>query len=249
MLTNRAIESKMQGYVVLAEDGGAVQAAGWLGAAGLPAVAAGVQAGAAMLVDAAIVIESFAVALLFRFNGNVEPPFWSTFWPFAIFASLAFVLLLNERGLPEHPALHRHLPGRPGGQRDRHSRRWALYSDLRLGTRGYRLAHLQSRPALGDSRRGGLAYLQLVAVRLYPRVFYELSLREIGRRTRAAIVGTEESGVALAQHIWRTAAMETQVVGFISDSRGEVGRHIEGAPVLGVVEDLGSSSSTTVWTR
>ena len=37
--------------------------------------------GAAMLVDAAIVIESFAVALLFRFNGNVEPPFWSTFWP------------------------------------------------------------------------------------------------------------------------------------------------------------------------
>ena len=84
-----------------------------------------------------------------------------------------------------------------------------------------------------------LAYLQLVAVRLYPRVFYELSLREIGRRTRAAIVGTEESGVALAQHIWRTAAMETQVVGFISDSRGEVGRHIEGAQVLGVVEDLG----------
>ncbi|MGH3106865.1 MAG: hypothetical protein ACRDM3_06690, partial [Rubrobacteraceae bacterium] len=54
---------------------------------------------AAMLVDAAIVIESFAVALLFRFNGNVEPPFWNTFWPFAIFASLAFVLLLNESGV------------------------------------------------------------------------------------------------------------------------------------------------------
>jgi FlaA1/EpsC-like NDP-sugar epimerase len=32
--------------------------------------------------------------------------------------------------------------------------------------------------------------------------------------------------------------METQVVGFISGSREEVGRHIEGAPVLGVVENL-----------
>src|SRR5215210_1869222 len=52
--------------------------------------------GAAMLVDAAIVIESFAIALLFRFNGRVLPEFWNMFWPFAIFAALAFVLLLNE---------------------------------------------------------------------------------------------------------------------------------------------------------
>src|ERR671917_725245 len=83
-----------------------------------------------------------------------------------------------------------------------------------------------------------LAYVQLVAVRLYPRVFYELSLREVGRKTRAAIVGTEESGVALAGHIWRSATMETQVVGFVSESPEEVGRHIERVPVLGVVEDL-----------
>src|SRR3712207_8010720 len=55
--------------------------------------------GAAMLVDAAIVIESFAVALLFRFNGVVAPAFWNTFWLFAIFAALAFVLLLYESGV------------------------------------------------------------------------------------------------------------------------------------------------------
>src|SRR5918999_3294477 len=55
--------------------------------------------GAAMLVDAAIVMESFAVALLFRFNGDVQREFWITFWPFAIFAALAFVLLLNESGV------------------------------------------------------------------------------------------------------------------------------------------------------
>src|SRR5918998_3794089 len=55
--------------------------------------------GGAMLVDAAIVIESFAVALLFRFNGQEMALFWTTFWPFAIFAALAFVLLLYESGL------------------------------------------------------------------------------------------------------------------------------------------------------
>ena len=49
--------------------------------------------GAAMLVDAAIVIESFAIALLFRFNGDVQREWWITFWPFAIFAAL-----LVERG-------------------------------------------------------------------------------------------------------------------------------------------------------
>src|SRR3712207_7836744 len=54
---------------------------------------------AVMVVDAAIVVESFAVALLFRFAGNVAREFWSTFWPFAIFAALAFVLLLNESGV------------------------------------------------------------------------------------------------------------------------------------------------------
>src|SRR5918997_280127 len=83
-----------------------------------------------------------------------------------------------------------------------------------------------------------LAYVQLVAVRLYPRVFYEMSLREVGRRTRTVIVGTGEPGVALAGHIWRTAASETQVVGFVSRSLVEVGRQIEGSPVLGVVENL-----------
>jgi FlaA1/EpsC-like NDP-sugar epimerase len=55
--------------------------------------------GAAMLVDALIVIESFAVALLFRFAGKVPGDFWLMFWPFALFSALAFVLLLNGNGV------------------------------------------------------------------------------------------------------------------------------------------------------
>ena len=191
--------------------------------------------GAAMLVDAALVIESFAVALLFRFNGEVAPAFWSTFWPFAIFAALAFVLLLNESGV--YQSILRYT-GIYQGVRVASATSIAagglFIADFGAGE----LLHLRPVPLSVVIAGAVLAYVQLVAVRLYPRVFYELSLREVGRRTRTAIVGTEEAGVALAGHIWRSSAMETQVVGFISDSPEEVGRHIEGVPVLGVVENL-----------
>src|ERR671915_169242 len=191
--------------------------------------------GAAMLVDAAIVIESFAVALLFRFAGNVAPEFWSTFWPFAIFAALAFVLLLNESGV--YQSILRYT-GIYQGVRVASATSIAagglFIADFAAGE----LLGLRPVPLSVIVAGAVLAYVQLVAVRLYPRVFYELSLREVGRQTRAAIVGTEESGVSLAGHIWRSATMETQVVGFISESPEEVDRHIEGVPVLGVVEDL-----------
>jgi FlaA1/EpsC-like NDP-sugar epimerase len=188
-----------------------------------------------MLVDAAIVIESFAVALLFRFAGNVDPEFWSTFWPFAIFAALAFVLLLNESGV--YQSILRYT-GIYQGVR--------VASATALATGGLFIADfavgeiLDLRPVPLSVVLAGavLAYVQLVAVRLYPRVFYELSLREVGRQTRTVIVGTDGAGVALAGHIWRSAAMESLVVGFITDFPGEVGRHIEGVPVLGAVEDL-----------
>jgi FlaA1/EpsC-like NDP-sugar epimerase len=187
-----------------------------------------------MLVDAAIVIESFAVALLFRFNGDVGV-WWGTFWPFAIFASLAFVLLLNESGV--YQSILRYT-GIYQGVR--------VASATALAAGGLFIADFAAGELLGLRpvplsvilAGAVLAYVQLVAVRLYPRVFYELSLREVGRRTRAAIVGTEEPGVALAGHIWRSATMDTQVVGFVSESREEVGRHIEGVMVLGVVDDL-----------
>ncbi|HWI45368.1 MAG TPA: hypothetical protein VNT12_04275, partial [Rubrobacter sp.] len=55
--------------------------------------------GAAMLVDALIVIESFAVTLIVRVSGDAVAPSWPFFWPFAVFSALAFVLLLNANGV------------------------------------------------------------------------------------------------------------------------------------------------------
>src|SRR5215204_3417051 len=195
--------------------------------------------GAAMLADALIVVESFAVTLIVRVTGDAVAPSWPFFWPFAVFSALAFVLLLNANGV--YQSILRYT-GIYQGVR--------VLSATAIAAGGLFLAVFCVGPFGFGFMRGNLvplsvplvgsvlAYVQLVAVRLYPRVFYEMSLREVGRRTRTVIVGTGEAGVALAGHIWRTSAAETQVVGFVSSSHAEVGRHIEGSPVLGVVEDL-----------
>ncbi len=200
--------------------------------------------GAAMLVDAFIVIESFAVVLIVRVSAEdpqSQEQFWSSFWPFAIFAALAFVLLLNTSGV--YRSILRYTGIYQGVQvlsATAIAAGGLFLAVFCVGPDGFGILDVNPVPLSVPLVGSVLAYVQLVAVRLYPRVFYELSLREVGRRTRVAVVGTGESGVALAGHIWRTAATETQVVGFVSHSRVEVGRRIESASVLGVVEDLES---------
>jgi FlaA1/EpsC-like NDP-sugar epimerase len=196
--------------------------------------------GAAMLVDALIVIESFAVTLIVRVAGDTaSPPFWPFFWPFAVFSALAFVLLLNANGV--YQSILRYT-GIYQGVRVLSATAIAAgglsLTVICVGPWGFGLMDFNPVPLSVPLMGSVLAYVQLVAVRLYPRVFYEMSLREVGRRTRTVIVGTGEPGVALAGHIWRTSAAETQVVGFVSRSPVEVGRQIEGSPVLGVVENL-----------
>jgi FlaA1/EpsC-like NDP-sugar epimerase len=195
----------------------------------------GFRRGAAMMVDAVIVMESFAVALLFRFDGNVKNEWWGTFWPSAIVAALIFVLLLRWSGIYESILRY---TGIYQGIRVASATSIATGLLLILDFVAGEIMGPRPLPLTVVVVGAALAYLQLVAVRLYPRVFYELSLREVGRRKRVAIVGTGASAVALAGHIWRTAVAETQVVGFVSESDEEVGRHIENAPVLGMVEDL-----------
>jgi hypothetical protein len=75
-----------------------------------------------MIIDALIVVESFALALLFRFAGKVPGDFWLMFWPFALFSALAFVLLLNWNGV-YHSTPRPASPGIDQG---------VLYLDIRL---------------------------------------------------------------------------------------------------------------------
>ncbi len=192
-----------------------------------------------MLVDAAIVMESFAVALLFRFNGYVLTEWWLPFWPSALVAAVTFVLLLRWSGV--YQSILRYT-GIYQGIRVASATSIAagllFLADFAVGPLGLGILQFNPVPLTVVLVGSMLAYVQLVAVRLYPRVFYELSLREVGRRTRTAIVGTGESGVALAQHVWRSPGMNTQVVGFVSESPEDIGKHIEGVPVVGGLDDL-----------
>ncbi len=199
-------------------------------------VSPGVRRVAAMVVDALIVLESLVVALLFRFDAQVPEEWWSTFWPFAAFSAVVFVALLYESGVYRNVLRY---TGVYQGARIASST--ALASGILLTANlGADLLWQRPVPLSVILVGAALAFMQLVAVRLYPRVFYERSLREIGGQSqRALIVGADEAGVALARQLWRTPDAELKPVGFVDQVDGRMrGEQIEGSPVLGGVEDI-----------
>lgn len=204
---------------------------------------AGMRRTAAMLVDVLIVLESFVVALLFRFDGSVPEGWWDSFWPFAVPATVVFVVLLFESGVYKNVLRY---TGVYQGVRVASATFIAtgvlLVVDFALGPDGLGVLSFNPVP-MGVILIGSvLAYVQLVAVRLYPRVFYERSLREVGGRDRALIVGAGEAGAELARQLWRTPDAGLEPVGFVAADPSAIarlrGEQIEGVSVLGGVEDI-----------
>ena len=191
---------------------------------------------AAMLVDALIVVEAFLLALLFRFDGAVPGRYWTNFWPSAAFAVVVFLVLLHESGV--YRSVLRYT-GVYQGVRVASATAIAT-GVLFLGDFVVELLWERPMPLSVLLVGAVLAYVQLVAVRLYPRVFYELSLREVGQRERALIVGAGEAGVTLARQLWRTPDADLKPVGFVDEDGRLRGEQIESIPVLGGVEDIES---------
>ena len=196
----------------------------------------GVRRVAAMLVDALIVLESLVVALLFRFDGAVPEEFWNKFWPFAAFSAVVFVALLFESGV------YRNVLRYTGVYQGVRVASATMFAAGVLIIANLTTDLMWSRPVpLSVILVGAvLAFVQLVVVRLYPRVFYELSLREIRQTSqRALIVGVGETGVSLARQLWRTPDVDLKPVGFVDQADRRLrGGQIEGIPVLGGVEDI-----------
>jgi FlaA1/EpsC-like NDP-sugar epimerase len=194
----------------------------------------GVRRMAAMLVDVLIVLESFIIALLFRFDGQVPPEYWESFWPFAALSAVVFVASLYESGVYRN--VLRYTGVYQGVQVA--SATAVAAGVLIVANLGIGLVWTRPVPLSVLLVGAVFAYVQLVAVRLYPRVFYERSLREVGERARALIVGTGEAGVTLARQLWRTPDAEMKPVGFVDEDVRLRGDQIEDIPVLGGVEDI-----------
>ena len=191
----------------------------------------------AMLVDALIVVESFLVALLFRFDGSVPEGFWTSFWPFALFSAAVFVALLFEGGIYRNVLRYTGVyQGVQAASSVAIAAGVLVVADLVAGL----VLPLRPTPISVVLVGSVLAYVQLVAVRLYPRIFYERSLREVGRGERALIVGAGETGVALARQLWRMPDVSIEPVGFVGERADLHGRRIEGLPVLGGIGDIES---------
>src|SRR5829696_959075 len=187
-----------------------------------------------MLVDALIVVESFIVAMLLRFDAQVPEAYWGSFWPFAALSVFVFVALLFKSGayrnVLRYTGVHQGV-------------RVAAATAVAVGV--LVVADIVIKEPLDWDRLvplsvvvigAVLAFVQLVGVRLYPRIFYERSLREVaGEHKRALIVGTGEEGVALARQLWRTPDAQIKPVGFVDQTEDERmrGKQIEGVPVLG----------------
>jgi lipopolysaccharide transport system permease protein len=190
---------------------------------------------AAMLVDALVVLGAFIIALLFRFGGRVPSNYWDSFWPFAVPSAVVFVALLFGSGAYRDVLRY---TGVHEGVRVASATALAtgvlLVADLGVETFWVRPVPLSV--ILGGSV---LAYVLLVVVRLYPWVFSKRSLRKLGQRERALIVGAGEAGVELAWQLKRTPGANLTPVGFVDETDGQLqGGQIEGIPVLGRVEDI-----------
>jgi FlaA1/EpsC-like NDP-sugar epimerase len=194
-------------------------------------------------VDALIILESFLLAMLFRFDGSVPEEWWDSFWLFGALSAVVFIALLFESGV--YRSVLRYT-GVYQGVRVASATFIAtgvlLVMSFAVGPDGFGVLSLNPVP-LGVVLIGAvLAYVQLVAVRLYPRVFYERSLREVEGKDRALIVGAGDEGVALARQLWQTPGADLEPVGFIAADPSAIarlrGEQIEGVPVLGGVEDI-----------
>ena len=199
-----------------------------------------------LLADVLIVLESFVVAMLLRFDAQVPPRFWDRFWPFVALSVVVIVALLFKNGAYRNVLRY---TGMYMGLRV------AVATAIATGVLGVadlitKALSVQMVPISVVIIGAMLAFVQLVALRLYPRAFYERSLREVvGERKRALIVGTGEEGVVLARQFWSTPEPEMQrlafagmkPVGFIDETSGGEWLHdeqIEGIPVLGGAEDI-----------
>lgn len=179
------------------------------------------------LLDLAVVVVAYLVALVLRFNGHVPRVYWLSFWRF-LPAAVALHLLCNfVTGLYGHmwryasiyEARRVALAGLSGG---------TAVVALDLVTGGVRAVPV-SVVALGAI----LSILAFGAVRFQSRLFAFDRRHADLESKRILLIGAGQAGAMLLKDLLHNRSIGVRPVGILDDDRRKAGRSLHGVPILG----------------
>jgi FlaA1/EpsC-like NDP-sugar epimerase len=181
-----------------------------------------------VLMDLVIVVVSYLIALVIRFEGSVPPLYWENFWFFMVAACLGYLYLNLAFGL--YGQMWRYASVRE-------ARRvlasgvivglWLLLGSEVLG------GQLRVLPLSVVALGAAFTLLGFGALRFQSRLFAVRRRIAEEERTRVLIMGVGDAGAMLLRDILRSPEVAMQPVGLIDDDPRKRGRSLQGIRVLG----------------
>ncbi|MHB0980930.1 MAG: polysaccharide biosynthesis protein [Thermoleophilia bacterium] len=190
----------------------------------------------AMVIDVAIVVLAYYLALAFRFAGHIPEYLAYSSRNFLIFAALASVTHLLANRLAAVYAIVNRYVGLPQALRVGYASVAATAVLLVVTELWPGEQHLLP---LSVVLLGGLmAGVIMTGVRFYGRVFHEHSLTNVGHERRLLLVGAGQAADMIMREIHRNPALRARVVGLLDDDPALQGMRPHNHPVLGRVADV-----------
>lgn len=188
-----------------------------------------------IMCDAAIVVASFWIAFLLRFEGAIPQQYYYPIWQISLISIACIIPTFHAAGLYRFS--------------------WTFVSTQELITLFYALTFSFIIIGLVIFSAGGsfftgfprstilisyvLIFLASGAIRLSKKVYlHAVGRSRMAHNERTLIVGAGEAGEQLARSIIGSTAHSYFLTGFVDDSNIKQGVRIHGLPVLGKIEDI-----------
>ncbi len=180
------------------------------------------------LMDSAVVVVAYLVALVLRFDGSVPSAYWEHFWRLMPGAVLLYLVVNQVFGLY--------------GQMWRYA---SIQEARRVVVAGAAMGILML--IVGELFRNGVRPLPLSviilgatlapmgfgAIRFQSRIFTVKRRTGASDRSRVLVIGAGEAGAMILRDIQRNRTLDLDPVAVVDDDPRKVGRVLGGVPILG----------------